>query len=240
MLTTLMSEYLPQSEREPMMCIALALNACRLHSADLLEQWPLYLSHVRNDNGVSTVAYSAVVALGMLVFFSRNFSLAATPAMWASWTLQSKNLSNFILWTLVCVHLTTGSCPVWCSFACSLIQVPPFRSLFSTCAGRWPWGLAIIMPTMRVDQSLRQLLGPPYVMYTVKMAMEYFAFAPCLSFLTAMTAISASCFVRPDNDWAGTHTHIRTVIGNVKRVHGMLMCTSFFCNLAICGWLVMS
>ena len=96
---------------------------------------------------------------------------------------------------------------------------------------------AELMPTRRIDQSLRQLFGPPYVLYTLHSAgSRNSAGTGCFWWLVAtvaaVTAVLGTCFARPDNDWARTHAAIRR-FAKVKRVHGIMMVSSFLCNLLL-------
>ena len=74
-----------------------------------------------------------------------------------------------------------------------------------------------------------------FVMFVVKSAIRYFAVAPWLSSTAAAAGVFAGCFARPDNDWVGTHLCIRRVFGDVKRVHGALMCVSTVCSITLCA-----
>jgi hypothetical protein len=186
------------------------------------------------ETALVTAAFPEILiaACLLVVFYQRNFSPTA-PSTWVrAW--RKTNLLKFILYSLVCKHIAmSAACPVWCSLACASVQVPPFRRLFTAYTGRWPSQLAAVMPAPRVDQSLRQLLGPMFVMFVVKSAIRYFAVAPWLSTTAAAAGVFAGCFARPDNDWAGTHLCIRRVFSDVKRVHGALMCVSTVCSITL-------
>lgn len=110
---------------------------------------------------------------------------------------------------------------------------PTFPDVFAKLTLRWPPTVAQIMPSESVDQSLRQLLGPPYIIYTCKSAFESCAcLETSLAAVAAVAAVAGGCFARPDNNWAGTHQCIRWAV-SVKKVHGIAMCVSFLCNVVV-------
>lgn len=153
--------------------------------------------------------------------------------------------SQFCLWFPILIHVLnpwsawshTHRSLLASSLVCSLNQVPPLRGTLQAKMGRWPRFLAPHMPTSDVAPAWRQLLGPPYVLYTV---VSHFKREPCpvvvtaLSSVSVVSAISGGVLVRPDNDWA----RVARLVGHPnsasrKRTHGTLMMASFFLNAVV-------
>ena len=180
----------------------------------------------------------------LLCFFSRKFSLRCPVLLFRSSLLDPANLSKLTFWTLAVYKClkhenSTHYCPAAYGLLCSLVQIPPLRKVVSKWTGTWPVAVARVMPTPRIDQSLRQLLGPPHILFALDASVQYSCKAPVLSLLAAVTTVIAGSLARPDNDWAGTHALIVfVVLGKpqlapekssktvVKRVHASLMSVS--------------
>jgi hypothetical protein len=167
----------------------------------------------------------------LLVFYDKRF-----PAR----RLQPEftDLSRLLLWTLVVANMSACEHPSFCAFLCAVVQVPPVRAMFQVGSGRWPRLLAQFMPAPGIAASMRQLMGPPYVMFVASASMRHWCSddlaelcACAMSIVAATAAICAGCLVRPDNDWTGLCWFGRANSPTRRAAHGRLMIISFVCNV---------
>jgi hypothetical protein len=226
---------------EPVCCIDVtshggaAAGLCAATSASAAEPLPLTAPRIYLEGSGATAAYgtcSFVCSWCLLVFYDKRF-----PAR--RLRLRCTDLSRLFLWALVVANISTCERPSLCAFGCAVVQVPPVRAVFQATTGRWPSWLAPVMPAPGIAASMRQMMGPPYIIFVVSASTRHWCgmvaraenFACTMSIIAATTAICAGCFVRPDNDWTGlcwfgrANTHAR------RAAHGGLMSMSFGCNL---------
>ena len=166
--------------------------------------------------------------------------------------------ANIGLWFCVLFHII-NPWSLWrhtsiqllsCTFAFSIIQIPPFRYYFQKKLGYWPVKIRSFMPANKIDSSLRQSFGPPFVLYTLSTSIHYFHlnskhkninektsgdqlyFLLLLSVVSATMATFAGVFCRPDNDWANTSWIVGRINSKArKRTHGLLMIFSTMINV---------
>jgi len=177
------------------------------------------------DSQLATSSFIAfVMAYGTLVFYKKSFSLASTLFSFPMTPgNQIKFLAFFMLWLHI-LSVPSFKCSLFCSCLCGVIQVHPIRKRFQQATSN-------IWPGADIAGNLRQVMGPPFVIYTIA--------AACMSqgrskvvFTSFGLAVFAAVFARPDNDWAYTHKSLQKFV-RVKKVHGVCMGISFVSSFTL-------
>ena len=159
-----------------------------------------------------------------------------------------KQTPQLCLWTLILVHILNPWC-LWKntkrnllshSILCSIIQIPPFRAFFQTKLGDWSSILIPYMPATSIASSLRQSIGPPYMLYTIAFSFQQYkeesvpSWSWYFSLISLVSVVLAGVFIRPDNDWAHNSWFVGTIHSKSRRcTHGFLMMISTILNLLV-------
>lgn len=159
---------------------------------------------------------SVASAICLFMFYDKRFELARKNTT----TIRANQIPRIMLWTLVVIHLRVVCIyPSSCALLCSIIQVPPFRQFFKSLHNK-------------KAASARQILGPPFVLYVIKSAIEKKQKFASSASLAALAGFLAGCMIRPDNDWAGTGMVTGIIMSRSRRrIHAFLMAFSFILNL---------
>lgn len=186
--------------------------------------------------------FSAVTFL--IKFYDKRFR---TTTRVSSGRRSSPQISQWLLWTMVVIHITnpwflwsnTRTRFLFCAILCASVQVPPFRGMFKRRLGYWPSILLPYMLTQKIDSTLRQSLGVPFVLYTIASsimllrddAMHSSLFIITISMVSSFCVLWSGVLVRPDNDWA----HISWMVGPIhtkkrRQIHACFMIASFILN----------
>jgi len=174
------------------------------------------------------------------IFYDKRFLIKTTFSFETDKSFQS------CFWFIVVLHISKYPCFLWnhtkecflfCTILCSAVQVPPLRAYFKRKLGNWSFILIPYMPVRQIAPSLRQIFGPPFVLYTIASSFAHFQddtaafWSVVISMFSTSCAIYSGVFLRPDNDWARNSWLVGSVnTKKRKRVHGSLMITSTVLN----------
>jgi len=174
--------------------------------------------HFETSQGGGDKLIAVVLTCAMAMFYNRTFSLSK-PSLRIS---GAEDLLKVGVWYIVWYDIIARGSPhaLLLSISAAAVQVGPARKGFKRLMSRFH------MPNAAA--SLRQIMGPPFVLYTVMHASRSVNMGMHLS---ALLAIFGGFFARPDNDWADTHAFLKSRVGRVKTIHGLCMSISFLLNV---------